>query len=178
MDLATVVPPYVAKPLELLPFRAVMLSPTRVGDPASARALARPYRDVAARLTQWIASNQGAGDVVALEEGIIVQFKAQANNFVNLLDQGAGELQGNFLPWKWEQALTADGQLLGLGTDVGSMAMCYRRDLFEKAGLPTERDQVSALWPDWDQFIATGNLPSFLDQFIVQGLIKPGEPYL
>ena len=42
-----VVPPYVAKPLELLPFRAVMLAPTRVGDPASARALARPYRDVA-----------------------------------------------------------------------------------------------------------------------------------
>jgi pilus assembly protein CpaF len=28
------------------------------------------------------------------------------------------------------------------------------------------------------QFVATGNLPSFLDQFIVQGLIKPGEPYL
>jgi pilus assembly protein CpaF len=28
------------------------------------------------------------------------------------------------------------------------------------------------------QFAATGNLPSFLDQFIVQGLIKPGEPYL
>lgn len=54
MDSATVVPPYVAKPLELLPFRAVMLSPTRVGDPASARALARPYRDVAARLMQWI----------------------------------------------------------------------------------------------------------------------------
>ncbi|MCP3423879.1 DUF1015 family protein [Nocardioides pinisoli] len=54
MDSATVVPPYVAKPLELLPFRAVMLSPARVGDPASARALARPYRDVAARLGQWI----------------------------------------------------------------------------------------------------------------------------
>jgi cellobiose transport system substrate-binding protein len=112
--------------------------------------------DYNTRLTQWIASNQGAGDVVALEEGTIVQFKAQANNFVNLLDQGAGELQGNFLPWKWEQALTADGQLLGLGTDVGSMAMCYRRDLFEKAGLPTERDEVSALWPTWEQFISTG----------------------
>ncbi|HEX5918950.1 MAG TPA: DUF1015 family protein [Nocardioides sp.] len=62
MDSATVVPPYVAKPLELLPFRAVMLSPTRVGDPASARALARPYRDVAARLTQWIARGDARAD--------------------------------------------------------------------------------------------------------------------
>ncbi|MCY7399895.1 MAG: DUF1015 domain-containing protein [Nocardioides sp.] len=54
MDFATVVPPYVAKPLALSPFKAVMLSPARVGDPASARALARPYRDVADRLTGWI----------------------------------------------------------------------------------------------------------------------------
>lgn len=54
MDLDAVAPPHVAKPVELLPFRAVMLAPERVGDPASARALARPYRDVAARLTQWI----------------------------------------------------------------------------------------------------------------------------
>ncbi|MCW2738755.1 DUF1015 family protein [Nocardioides sp.] len=62
MDFATVVPPYVAKPLELFPFRAVMLAPGRVGDPASARALARPYRDVAARLTQWIEQGRATAD--------------------------------------------------------------------------------------------------------------------
>lgn len=54
MDFATVVPPYVAKPLRLSAFRASMLAPARVGDPSSARALARPYRDVASRLTNWI----------------------------------------------------------------------------------------------------------------------------
>lgn len=53
MDFATVVPPYVAKPLRLHPFRGLMLSPTRVGDPASARAFARPYRDVPTRLADW-----------------------------------------------------------------------------------------------------------------------------
>lgn len=62
MDFASVVPPYVAKPLELLPFRAVMLAPARVGDPASARALARPYRDVAARLRQWIDQGRATAD--------------------------------------------------------------------------------------------------------------------
>ena len=62
MDFAAVVPPYVAKPLRLLPFRAVMLAPGRVGDPASARALARPYRDVAARLMQWIDLGRASGD--------------------------------------------------------------------------------------------------------------------
>jgi uncharacterized protein (DUF1015 family) len=62
MDFATVVPPYVAKPLELHPFRAMMLAPSRVGDPASARALARPYRDVAARLLQWIEQGRATQD--------------------------------------------------------------------------------------------------------------------
>ena len=34
--------------------------------------------------------------------------------------------------------------------------MCYRTDLFKKAGLPTDRDEVSALWPTWDDYIKTG----------------------
>jgi len=113
--------------------------------------------DYTTRLTQWIAAGSGAGDVVALEEGTIVQFKAQAGNFVNLSDYGADSLESNFLPWKWKQGQTADGkQLIGLGTDVGSMAICYRKDLFEKAGLPTDREQVGALWPTWDKFIEAG----------------------
>ena len=65
MDFATVVPPYVAKPLTLSPFRAVMLAPARVGDPASARALARPYRDVAGRLLDWIGQGWATEDTLA-----------------------------------------------------------------------------------------------------------------
>ena len=34
--------------------------------------------------------------------------------------------------------------------------MCYRNDLFAAAGLPTERDEVSKLWPTWDAFIQVG----------------------
>ncbi|HEX8510934.1 MAG TPA: extracellular solute-binding protein, partial [Propionibacteriaceae bacterium] len=58
---------------------------------------------------------------------------------------------------KWQQGQTADGKsVFALGADVGGLAMCYRRDLFKAAGLPSERDQVSALWPTWDKFIETG----------------------
>lgn len=54
MDPATLVtPPYVAGPLRLLPFPALMLVPSRVGDPSTGRAFARPYKDVAARLVRW-----------------------------------------------------------------------------------------------------------------------------
>ncbi|KIR65757.1 MULTISPECIES: ABC transporter substrate-binding protein [Micromonospora] len=112
--------------------------------------------DYNTRLTQQITAGAGAGDVVALEEGTIVQFYAQAGKFVNLADHGANDLKANFLPWKWEQGTTPDGTVLGLGTDVGSMALCYRSDLFKAAGLPTDREEVGALWPTWDQFIAAG----------------------
>ncbi|MCF0092457.1 ABC transporter substrate-binding protein [Micromonospora sp. MH99] len=109
------------------------------------------------KLTQWLAAGRGAGDIVAIEEGLLVEYKANPGNFVNLLDHGAADLKGNFLEWKWNAGLTPDGkQLIGLGTDVGGIAMCYRKDLFEKAGLPTERDAVSKLWPTWQDYIATG----------------------
>ncbi|TDC76489.1 extracellular solute-binding protein [Micromonospora sp. KC606] len=112
--------------------------------------------DYNTRLTQQITAGAGAGDVVALEEGTIVQFYAQADKFVNLADHGANDLKGNFLSWKWEQGVTPDGKVLGLGTDIGSMAICYRSDLFKAAKLPFDREQVGALWPTWDEFIATG----------------------
>jgi uncharacterized protein (DUF1015 family) len=51
-------PPSVGRPLRLLPFRGWRLTPGRVGDPATARLFARPYRDVAARLDRWRAEGQ------------------------------------------------------------------------------------------------------------------------
>ncbi|MEU2614580.1 extracellular solute-binding protein [Micromonospora sp. NPDC007271] len=112
--------------------------------------------DYNTRLTQQITAGSGAGDVVALEEGTIVQYYAQTDKFQNLADYGANDLKGNFLPWKWEAGTTPDGRILGLGTDVGSMALCYRSDLFKAAGLPTDRAEVAALWPTWEEFITTG----------------------
>lgn len=108
-------------------------------------------------LTAGLASGSGAPDIAAIEVGFIAAFKARPENFYNLLDFGAGDLQGDYLPWKWQQALTGDGSaLIGLPTDVGPMAMCYRTDLFEQAGLPTDREEVGALWPTWSDFIEVG----------------------
>lgn len=59
MDSSPVVmAPHVAGPLRLAPFRAIMLAPSRVGDPASARTFARPYRAVTTRLARWRSQGQ------------------------------------------------------------------------------------------------------------------------
>ncbi|MDG4792636.1 extracellular solute-binding protein [Micromonospora sp. WMMD1082] len=108
-------------------------------------------------LQKKLIAGSGAPDIAAIDEGFIVQFRSQADQFVNLLDKGAGKYESNYLPWKWKQSLSADGNTqIGLGTDVGGLAMCYRTDLFAAADLPTERDQVSALWPTWEQFLQVG----------------------
>jgi cellobiose transport system substrate-binding protein len=113
--------------------------------------------DYKPQIQRWIATGSGAGDVVALEEGILPTYMQQAGKFVNLLDYGASSLQSNFLPWKWQMGMTPDGKkLIGLGTDIGPLAMCYRTDLFKKAGLPTDPKDVSAKMTTWDDFYALG----------------------
>lgn len=107
------------------------------------------------RLLQQIIAGAGAGDVVALEDGTIAQYYAQIGQFVDLAQYGASDREGDYLPWKWEKG-APDGLVLGLGTDVGSMALCYRKDLFEAAGLPSDREQVAELYDTWEDFLGVG----------------------
>ena len=82
-------------------------------------------------------------------------------------------------------ATDPDGKLIGYGTDSGPEAICYRKDLFEKAGLPSDRDSVAKLLDgDWDnyfkvgqQFMAanTGAALVRLDRRAVAGHGQPAE---
>ncbi|MEV0944095.1 ABC transporter substrate-binding protein [Micromonospora wenchangensis] len=107
------------------------------------------------KVVRALATGKGAADVTALEEGILNEFKTNPANWADLTPLIADHSK-EYLPWKWELGKAADGRLIGLPTDVGSLGVCYRKDLFAAAGLPTERDQVAALWPDWNAFIETG----------------------
>nr|WP_245572382.1 ABC transporter substrate-binding protein [Actinokineospora enzanensis] len=103
-----------------------------------------------------LAVGRGAADVVAVEEQYLPRMRQVKDKFVDLATYGAGDLRPQWAPWKWEQGL-AGPTVLGLGTDMGGLAMCYRRDLFAAAGLPTDRDEVAKLWPTWDGYAATAD---------------------
>jgi cellobiose transport system substrate-binding protein len=114
-------------------------------------------KDFAPKLAQWLSAGKGAGDVVMLEEGMLLGYVQDNKNFADLNKLGAKDIASDYLPFKISTATTADGsKLIGLGTDVGPLSMCYRTDLFAAAGLPTERDKVSALWSTWDDYAAVG----------------------
>ncbi|WP_250007907.1 ABC transporter substrate-binding protein [Actinoplanes sp. M2I2] len=111
------------------------------------------YNDHHRNIATHLATNSGAGDIEAVDTGFIAQMRAVGKQFTDL----GTERQSEYLPWKWQASLTKDGQQIGYGTDVGGLAICYRRDLFQKAGLPTDRDEVSASWAGgWDKYIEQG----------------------
>jgi cellobiose transport system substrate-binding protein len=114
------------------------------------------YPDHHSNLAKHLAVGSGADDIESIEVGFIANFKSQPSNFVNMNKLGVKKLKNQWLDWKWRQSVAPNGAQIGLGTDVGSLAICYRRDLFKKAGLPTSRAAVSKLWPTWQQYVATG----------------------
>ncbi|MEV3857046.1 ABC transporter substrate-binding protein [Streptomyces sp. NPDC050095] len=100
-------------------------------------------------------AGSGTDDVQAIEIGNVTEaVQTQADKFVDL---GKEVDKSQWLDWKNAQATTKDGKLIGLGTDVGPMAICYRKDLFQKAGLPTDRTKLASMWKgSWSKYVDVG----------------------
>ncbi|MFE0026370.1 ABC transporter substrate-binding protein [Amycolatopsis sp. NPDC059021] len=104
------------------------------------------------QLVTALASGRGAADIEAVDEQYIPVIRQSPDKFVDLASFGAQQLSSQWAPWKWDQGVAKNGFVLGLGTDMGGLAMCYRPDLLAKAGLPTAREQVAKLWPTWEKY--------------------------
>ncbi|MFF7449746.1 MULTISPECIES: extracellular solute-binding protein [unclassified Streptomyces] len=106
-------------------------------------------------LQTHLAAGSGLKDIQGIEIGRAKELSdTQKDKFVDLSGVAGTD---HFLPWKQSQVTTADNKVIGLGTDIGPMAVCYRKDLFEQAGLPTDRDEVAKLWEgDWSKYVAAG----------------------
>ncbi len=115
------------------------------------------YANVNGDLQKYLIANSGAPDVQAIDEGYIVQYRNEAQYFVNLNDMPGGAAhQSDYLPWKWKESLGPNGEQIGFGTDIGGQAMCYRTDLFKAAGFKTDRESVSKMWSTWADFETVG----------------------
>jgi cellobiose transport system substrate-binding protein len=108
-------------------------------------------------LQTHLAGGAGLSDVQGIEVARIAEVtQTQADKFVDLRELGAGDLEDTFFPWKWDAATSPEGAVVGLGTDTGPLAICYRTDLFKEAGLPTDRDELASMWQTWPDFIEVG----------------------
>ena len=108
-------------------------------------------------LLNHLTAGSGLSDIQAIEVDNVNELATmQGEKFVDLA-KAKGVRRSDYLPWKWDQAKTKDGKVIGLGTDIGPMGVCYRKDLFEKAGLPTDREEVGELWAgNWSKYVDAG----------------------
>ncbi|MGW6534669.1 ABC transporter substrate-binding protein [Streptomyces sp. NPDC055051] len=104
-----------------------------------------------------LAGGGGLADVQGIEVGRIASVtQQQGERFEDLRKYGADGLKDQFAEAKWAAATGKGGEVLGLGTDVGPEAMCYRTDLFKQAGLPTDRAELAKKWSTWDGYLELG----------------------
>ncbi|MFJ3706885.1 ABC transporter substrate-binding protein [Streptomyces sp. NPDC090053] len=108
------------------------------------------------KLLQELNAGSGLGDVQGLEVGRIKEVvDTKADQFVDLskvIDVN------DWVSWKEKQATTSSGSVIGAGTDIGPMSLCYNKDLFQRAGLPTDREDVAKkLAGGWKAYLQLGD---------------------
>ncbi len=104
-----------------------------------------------------LAGGSGLEDVVAVEEGHLSDVLDKPQLFNNLEEIGPKDVKKDrWLDWKYDAAKAKNGTLIGYGTDIGPLAMCYRKDLLEAAGLPSDPEAVKPLFASWDSYFAAG----------------------
>jgi cellobiose transport system substrate-binding protein len=111
--------------------------------------------DFASKFNTTLAGKAFVPDVVALNSDIARYFPAE-DQFVDLYELGAGDVEDLYLPWKWKLGVTNDGKMIGFPMDTGPTGLYYRADLFEQAGLPSEPDEVSKTLVEWDDYFQAG----------------------
>lgn len=109
-----------------------------------------------------IAAGTGLSDVVAIEEGWLSSIRDVSDAFIDFNDYGFADQAASdkWLDWKVAQGQDADGRQFGVPLDIGPEGLCYRGDLFEKAGLPSDRDAVRDLFggdnATWEKYYEVG----------------------
>ncbi|WP_169582994.1 ABC transporter substrate-binding protein [Microbacterium thalassium] len=122
----------------------------------------------------------GLADIEAVE----IDWFAEAMQYSDLLAEAPDSVKGRWLDWKEAAATDGEGRLVGFGTDIGPQGICYRGDLFEAAGLPSDREGVAELFDgDWENFLdvadqyreATGKPMIDSANSVLQGIVNQIE---
>ncbi|MEW1722336.1 extracellular solute-binding protein [Streptomyces sp. NPDC093109] len=112
--------------------------------------------DIDSKLRTGMAARAYVPDLTCLNSDNLATFFPEEKEFLDLRTLGAEQLEDQYLDWKWKSGFSPSGRMIGFPLDAGPTALYYRRDLFGKAGLPTEPQDVADATATWEQYIATG----------------------
>jgi ABC-type glycerol-3-phosphate transport system substrate-binding protein len=114
-----------------------------------------PPADHYKKLTIDLSSGQGAADVVAIEIQNLAQYMELGvlEDLTDLIEPN----KTDFNSFKVESA-TLDGKVYAMPIDSGPVGLYYRRDVFEKAGLPSDPESVAKQLATWDSYLETAKI--------------------
>lgn len=112
--------------------------------------------DVYENLLLAASAGEGAPDMVGLESSHLAEY-VELGALVDITDQ--------ILPYynkidsaKWPAATDKQGRIYAMPVDSGPVALYYRRDVFEQAGLASDPDSVQPLVNTYDDYYQLGKL--------------------
>lgn len=108
------------------------------------------------KLITTMAGRAHIPDIAGLKGEDMASYLPNSDQFVDLRTLGAERLKGQYLSWKWDQAIADDGSMVGFPIDCGPLAHYYQPAVFEKAGLPYEPEDVSREMATWEAYFAAG----------------------
>ena len=115
--------------------------------------VAKTSDDAQTNLFTKLAAGNGLSDIEAVDGDWMPKVRQYPQLFVDL---STSDNKDRYAAYKTAGG-TAGKKVIGLGTDVGPEAVCYRADLFKAAGLPTDPDSVAKLLTgDWDTYYKVG----------------------
>ncbi len=97
------------------------------------------------------AGGEGLPDVAAVETSNLAQF-VDVGGLMDITDKVAA-YKNKMNAYKWADA-SKNGKIYAMPWDSGPVALYYRTDVFEKAGLPSDPEGVSDLLKTWDDYYA------------------------
>src|SRR5699024_8659074 len=109
--------------------------------------------DQADNLYTALSAGSGAPDIAMIDQTMVDKFLQAKDKFYDMNDLGFDEIADRYVDQKLELSSSPDGEfVLGVPMDIGPEAMFYRTDIFEKADLPTDPDDVADVINDWDAY--------------------------
>jgi cellobiose transport system substrate-binding protein len=134
-----------------------LIATAEKGIPGATKKLAmtRIGGDYKTKVLTSLAGKSMVPDIIGINDDVATYFP-NADQFHDLRELGADKVETEYLPWKWKLGITPANKMIAFPMDTGPTALFYRRDIFQKAGVPTEPADVAAAAPDWDSYIQLG----------------------
>ncbi|MCJ8014837.1 ABC transporter substrate-binding protein [Paenibacillus sp. KQZ6P-2] len=111
--------------------------------------------DFKSKLKTTLAGGGSGPDIVAFNDWVTELFPS-SDHFYDLYELGAKDIEPDYLDWKWQLGVTPEGKMIAMPIDTGPTALFYREDLFSKAGLPTDPEEVHKQMGTWEDYFKAG----------------------